>query len=373
LFGISAIALQYLAGRQLAGRLAGIAAALFLLGVPQFVAYSRLAMMDVPLTALGMMSFVLLLYGERKRGATVLASIPFGLAILTKSVAAFLFLPGLLALALALHGLGFFRCREAILTAALALIIALPWHIWAALTYGRSFLGPYFFFHVLRRFAQPLEGHEGGVFYYFDLYPHSAGWLALIHAAGIVLIGAMAIHQRNSRLAAMVTLPIGAFLIVNLQGTKIAWYITPVYPGATLAAALALAMLFRTTRAWAIAILLGIILAVPGITDGRGSFVDTYNILDFSPEVRSLQNTPAFLNRVPLLYTLDVADPAPRFYLADRVEAIDQQGLERLIAKREPFLCLAFKEKADEYLHNHSRAKLKIAASTESLAMIEYR
>src|ERR1041384_1662533 len=63
-FGISAIVLQYFAGRRLSGRLAGILAAIFLLGVPQFVAYSRLAMMDVPLTALGMLSFVLLLHGD---------------------------------------------------------------------------------------------------------------------------------------------------------------------------------------------------------------------------------------------------------------------------------------------------------------------
>jgi 4-amino-4-deoxy-L-arabinose transferase-like glycosyltransferase len=373
LFGISAIALQYLAGRQLAGRLAGVAAALFLLGVPQFVAYSRLAMMDVPLMTLGMMSFVLLLYGERKRWATVLAGIPFGLAILTKSAAAFLFFPGLLALALALHGFGFFRCREAILAAALALVIALPWHIWAALTYGRSFLGAYFFFHVLRRFAQPLEGHEEGFFYYFDLYPHSAGWLALVHAAGIALIGAMAIRQRNSRLASVVTLPIGAFLIVNLQGTKIGWYLTPVYPGAALAAALALVNLLHDFRARVMAILLGSLLAVPGIADGRGNFVDAYDIIVFSPEVRSLRNTPVFVKRVPLLYTFDVADPAPRFYLSDHVETIDQQRLERLVAEREPFLCLTFKSQAREFLNNHTQANLKIIASTEFLAVIGNR
>jgi 4-amino-4-deoxy-L-arabinose transferase-like glycosyltransferase len=372
-FGIGAIALQYFAARRLSGRVAGVAAAIFLLGVPQFVAYSRLAMMDVPLTVFGMLSFVLLLYADKQRWPAILAGISFGLAILTKSVAAFLFVPGLMAIALSSRGFRSFWSKEMLWAAASAIVIALPWHIWAALGYGRSFLDPYFFFHIVHRFAEPIEGHEGGFSYYFDLYLHNTGWLALVHAAGIAIACVMAIRQRNSRLAAVITLALGAFLIVSLQRTKIGWYLTPVYPGAALAAALSLTSLLRNTRASAIALLLGALLAVPGIVDGRGPFVDPYNILVFSPEVRSLRNTSVFVNRVPLLYTFDVADPAPRFYLADRVESIDQQGLERLIARREAFLCLTFKSQAGEFLMNHSKANLRIVASTDYLAVIEYR
>jgi 4-amino-4-deoxy-L-arabinose transferase-like glycosyltransferase len=372
-FGISAVALQYLAGLRLSGRLAGVAAAIFLLGVPQFVAYSRLAMMDVPLTVLGMLSFVLLLYGGRRTLPVMFAGISFGLAILTKSAAALLFIPGLVAIALASHGLRFFWSKEMLWGAASTLVIALPWHIWAAVSYGRSFLGPYFVFQLLRRFAEPIEGHEGGFFFYFDLYLHNAGCLAFVHAAGIALACIMAIRQRNSRLAAVVILALGAFLIVSLQRTQIGWYLTPVYPGAALAAALALVNLVRNTTTRAIGILFATLLAVPGMVDGRGPFVDTYNILDFSPDVRSLRHTSVFVNPVPLLYTFDVADPAPRFYLADRVETIDRQGLERLVSRREAFLCLTFKPQAAEFLNDHPQANLTIVASTDYLAVIEHR
>jgi hypothetical protein len=98
-----------------------------------------------------------------------------------------------------------------------------------------------------------------------------------------------------------------------------------------------------------------------------------YNIVDFSPEVRSLRDTPLFVNRVPLLYAFDVGDPAPRFYLADRVETIDQQGLERLVANRQTFLCLTFKAQADEFLNDHRDTNLKIVAATDHLAVIAYR
>ncbi|HEX7229177.1 MAG TPA: glycosyltransferase family 39 protein [Candidatus Binatia bacterium] len=373
LFGISAVALQYLAARRLSGRLAGILAAIFLLGVPQFVAYSRLAMTDVPLTALGMSTFVLLLYGDKRKWPVMLAAISFGLAILVKSAAAFLFVPGLVAIALASRGVRFFRSKEMLWAAALSLVIALPWHLWTTLSYGSSFLGPYFFSQVLRRFGQPLEGHEGDFFFYFDLYLHNAGWLALVHAAGIALACIIALRRRDARLAALVTLPLGAFLIVSLQRTKIGWYLTPVYPGAALAAALAIVNLLRHVRDRVIAVLFATLLAVPGIVDGRGAFVEMYNIVDFSPEVRSLRDTPLFVNRVPLLYVFDVGDPSPRFYLADRVEIIDQQGLERLVANRQTFLCLTFRAQADEFLNNHTDANLKIVATTDYLAVIEYR
>jgi hypothetical protein len=131
--------------------------------------------------------------------------------------------------------------------------------------------------------------------------------------------------------------------------------------------------LVRNTTTRVIGILFATLLALPGIVDGRGPFVDTYNILDFSPDVRSLRHTSVFVNRVPLLYTFDVADPAPRFYLADRVETIDRQALERLVSRREAFLCLTFKPQASEFLNDHPQANLTIVASTDYLAVIEHR
>src|SRR5918994_6600669 len=77
IFGITAIVLQYLAGRRLGGRTAGLLAAVLLLGVPQFVAYSRLAMIDVPLTTLGMLSVVLLLWAKEKPSLMILGGAVF--------------------------------------------------------------------------------------------------------------------------------------------------------------------------------------------------------------------------------------------------------------------------------------------------------
>ena len=125
-FGIAAVVLQYLAGRRLGSRHGGVLAAVLLLGVPQFVAYSRMAMTDVPLATLGMLSVVLLLYANGRSSLIMAAGAAFGIAILTKSVAAFLFLPGLLAIAIAQHGLGFLRSREIWLAAIVAIALRYP-------------------------------------------------------------------------------------------------------------------------------------------------------------------------------------------------------------------------------------------------------
>jgi 4-amino-4-deoxy-L-arabinose transferase-like glycosyltransferase len=373
IFGITAIVLQYLAGRRLGGRTAGLLAAVLLLGIPQFVAYSRLAMIDVPLTTLGMLSVVLLLWAKEKPSLMILGGAVFGLAILTKSVAAFLFLPGLLSIAFAQHGIRFLHSREIGLATVLALAVALPWHIWSTVTYGRSFLDQYFGFHIVNRFLRPLEDHQGSSLYSLKTYFHNTGFLAPVHAAGIALAAALAIVKRDRLLAAASILPLAAFTIVSLQETKIGAYLTPVCPGAALAAALGITSLLHNGRSRVSVLLLATLLAMPGIASGRGRFVESFDILVFSPEVRSLRDKKVFASgRVPLLYTFGVAEPALRFYLADQIQAIGEMELARLIARDEPFLCLTYSSEAAKFARKQPDSRLEIVASTESLVLIGY-
>ena len=372
--GIAAVVLQYLAGRRLGSRTAGVLAAVLLLGVPQFVAYSRMAMTDVPLATLGMLSVVLLLYANGRSSLMMAAGAAFGIAILTKSVAAFLFLPGLLAIAIAQHGLGFLRSREIWLAAIVAIAIALPWHAWLALTYGDSFVDQYLGFHILARFVSPLEGHEGSSFYYLDTYFQKAGFLAPFHAAGTALAVSLAIVRRDRLLAATSVLTLAAFAIVSVQGTKIGGYVTPVYPVAALTAALGITRFIQNTRALVALLAITTLLALPGIMFGRGRFVETADLVHFSPEVRSLTTAPVFANgRVSLLYSFGLSEPALRFYLADQVQSIGESELERLFAQGQPFLCLTFNSEASKFASKHPYLQLEIIASTESLGLIGYR
>jgi 4-amino-4-deoxy-L-arabinose transferase-like glycosyltransferase len=373
LFGIVGVVLQYLAGRRLGGRSAGLLAAILLLGVPQFVAYSRLAMTDVPLSTLGMLSVVLLLYADRRPSLMMSAGAAFGLAILTKSVAAFLFIPGLLAIATAQHGIRFLHSKEMWLAIIAAVAVALPWHACLAVIYGRPFLDQYLGFHVVARFLSSLEGHEGSSLYYLETYFHNAGLLAPVHAAGIALAVGLAIVKHDRLLGAASLLPLAAFAMVSPQGTKIGGYLMPVSPAAALAAALGIMRFFHGARVRVAVLLLASLLALPGIVNGRGRFVETADIIDFSPEVRTLADTEVFANgRVSVLYTFGLAEPALRFYLADHVQSIGEIDLARLIAGNQPFLCLTFKSEAAEFARKHPDLQLEMIASTESLALVGY-
>jgi hypothetical protein len=165
-----------------------------------------------------------------------------------------------------------------------------------------------------------------------------------------------------------------AFLIVSAQATKIAWYTTPVYPAAAIVTAIVVTRSIRTDigRFVVVALLIG--LAIPGIRYGRGSFVEDYNILDYSPEVRSLRDAEPFANRrVSTLYLLDVSDPAPRFYLTSDTRTVTRAEVDRMLGQNQPFFCLTYKKTAEDLLGARDPSRIRVAAFTESLAVIERR
>jgi 4-amino-4-deoxy-L-arabinose transferase-like glycosyltransferase len=374
ILSILTVLCAYLIANRTAGRASGIMAALLLLGLPQFIAYSRLATLDIPVVAFGTLTMLLIVYDPANPILIAMSGVVFGLAVLTKSAAAFLFLPGLTAILIALRGSRALLSSEMFLAAALSLAIVLPWHLGSLLVHGRAFVDQYVFYHMVSRFMRPIEHHVGDPFYYFRVYRHNAGYLADIHAAGVILAMGMAIRDRDRFLAALVLLATSAFLIVSAQATKIAWYTTPVYPAAAIVTAIVVTRSIRTDigRFVVVALLIG--LAIPGIRYGRGSFVEDYNILDYSPEVRSLRDAEPFANRrVSTLYLLDVSDPAPRFYLTSDTRTVTRAEVDRMLAQNQPFFCLTYKKTAEDLLGARDPSRIRVAAFTESLAVIERR
>jgi 4-amino-4-deoxy-L-arabinose transferase-like glycosyltransferase len=374
---IAVVLLTYLLGRRLGGRAAGVLAALLLLGVPQFVAWGRLAMTDTPLVALGVLSIALAVLGDGRVSFRIASGAALGLAILTKSAAALLFVPGLGG-ALLVQGKvqeqagrqPAPRLRGALLIGGAALAVALPWHLYELAVHGNEFLRRYLFTEVLARVARPMDNHAGSWWYDFAIYRYNAGPLAFVHAAGVLLAVALAWRRRDRWLGLAALFALAPFAAIFLTRTKIGWYLLPVYPGAALASALAATRIVPRRAAAALCVLAAAV-AWPGALRGRERFAAEYNIFDFSPEVRALRGAPPFQRRVPLLYVRGVSEPAPLFYLADRVESIDDAGLRRLAASRDPFLCLTFQPIARDFLAAHADSGASVTASTPSLAIIE--
>ena len=173
-------------------------------------------------------------------------------------------------------------------------------------------------------------------------------------------------------LGAVVVLALAALLIVTAQATKIGWHLTPVYPGAVLATAIVITRLILTHAARFAALALLSAFAIPGMLYGRGSFVNDYNIVDYSPDIRSFKSAEPFTSgRVKTLYLLGVSDPAARFYLTPDVRRIDQPEFEALIHGKKPFYCLTYEKIAAELLKNDQASGLRITAAAGPLVILE--
>lgn len=156
--------------------------------------------------------------------------IALALAALTKGVAAFLFLPGLLLYTLAVKKMGaVLRSRSFYYTIAIVLIPVLGFYL------TREFLNPGYIESVIhhelgRRMTDPIEGHSGPVTYYlkFIYKKHFWPWLLLIPVALLFLIRSSKAYQR---LLLMIFLSTGIYLlIISMAQTKVFWYTALMFP-----------------------------------------------------------------------------------------------------------------------------------------------
>ncbi len=224
LFGLLGVVGVFLVGRRLHGRKTGLLAALVLATAPQWLRFSRQAMLDVPLSAalvfamLGLVDSSWLLFGA-SMGAAFLIKGPSALVAL---VAAALFA------AFDLRG----RAKTVAFGAALALLIATPWHVHQIVTHGRAFTDYYFGFNVLERFSKPLEGHGARRSYYLvRIFTGTANPWHWVGAFALVVFTGRAIAHRFRRPEDLVVLwfwvPLAMFTAAQ---TKLLWYVMPVYP-----------------------------------------------------------------------------------------------------------------------------------------------
>ncbi|MEI6240986.1 MAG: glycosyltransferase family 39 protein [Planctomycetia bacterium] len=123
-----------------------------------------------------------------------------------------------------------------------AFAVALPWYAVVAHRTDGEWLRGFFLVHNVGRFAAPMEGHAGSLFYYpcvvaIGLFPWSIVLVAMVaHAA-------TSLHPRSNHpnrpgvalLACWAATWIGAF---SCAGTKLPGYIWPAYPALALATAL---------------------------------------------------------------------------------------------------------------------------------------
>ncbi|MDE2312410.1 MAG: glycosyltransferase family 39 protein, partial [Patescibacteria group bacterium] len=147
--------------------------------------------------------------------------------VLTKSVIGLLPVPIALLYSLLSRQWTYLKNKTFWLGAALCAAVVVPWHIWESLKFGWAFWHSYLFYHVLERYATPLE-HNGGPFnYYFPILTQNGAFAIL------TLISSLYFAWRGLKRRAY-WLPLVAavfiFLFFSSAQTKGYGYIVVVYP-----------------------------------------------------------------------------------------------------------------------------------------------
>lgn len=222
----------------------------------------------------------------------------------------------------------------------------LPVALWALARWqfdGWRFLGPMVDYDIVQRATTAIQGHDETWHFYVDvLLRHHYDWLVLTGAA--VLLAPKALRQAWQRVSNAHpdgALLIGAWavatwLVPTLLPTKLAWYLTPFYPGAAVVTALAVHDGWRQMRderqhrrAAAFAAL--VVLAV-GVAEGRMIYRSVARIdLHRSPQGLLL----AFGDAVRGARVFAAGCPSPEAFLIDAaggtcvaVANVDDAGLQ---------------------------------------------
>jgi 4-amino-4-deoxy-L-arabinose transferase-like glycosyltransferase len=254
LAGVALVGVTMAIGARLRGAVVGILSGVVLVACYHLVAGARFGTTDVMLTLFIYLAVLAYLRAPDDPRWWLAVGASLGLAAMTKGVAA---LPAAAAIGLALAVDGrarrAFRRPEPWLGVGVAIAVALPWHLAAYLRSGPDFLAHYLGREVLARAAQPIEGHVGGwSFYLFVLRNHFFPWAYLVPFA-------LLLHARDARRRrvgsstprsglttprsglrggpgrggpgwVLVTVPLAVFAVDTAVGTKLYWYLIPVYP-----------------------------------------------------------------------------------------------------------------------------------------------
>ncbi len=264
LLSACSVPLLYLIGKEVfAQRLPAIFTALVYLTLLPVVRHGRLAMLDGMIVTFFLLLLLCLLKSRQERRWAIGIGICLGLIALTKGMLVFLL--GAIAGVFLLANRQWALLGNPYLWSGLLLGSApvIAWYVAQWQHYGATFLQVHFQDQALDRVSQSVEGHDGPPWYYLlELLKYSLPWL-LFWPGGLFL----AWQKRHSSWGCLILVgTIGYLGTISLMGTKLPWYIMPVYPFFALAVAACLLQLWDNYKRYP-RILVGFLgfLAVAGI------------------------------------------------------------------------------------------------------------
>lgn len=168
------ILLLMLIGKKLDNLRSGVFAALIFSSTIIFNVFSKRYQFDIPFVMLVLFSFYFFLnyISSGKKSKLIFLGIIFGLSLMIKILVGF-FIPIVIFLYYLLDKKRInFTFKDFLLFISIGIIIALPWHIYMILVYGKEFIDYFFSYHILDRALVGVEHNEkhSGPLYYFNYF-----------------------------------------------------------------------------------------------------------------------------------------------------------------------------------------------------------
>ncbi len=240
IFGILTLIAVYYLGKILFNRKIAFISAIVLGTFATFFLFARHAMTDVMFVFFIVSSIYFILLSEKGQRANwyaALAGAFFGLALMTKQMQAFL-LPFIVIsyFLVSKKSPRFLITKRFALFIGIGLLIFVPWLIYMILRFDPLFSQWYFMYSGIVRATNPIEGHDGGPFYYliYMITRENPIWVAAL-PFGIGLSAYCAVKKQSKSFQLLVVWLVVVLGVFAVAQTKIYWYILPAFPAFALA------------------------------------------------------------------------------------------------------------------------------------------
>jgi len=194
-----------------------------------WLAYSHVAVTDLPMSAAFAAAMLLVMKNSQKRTDALIAGALLGLAVLAK---------GLVPLALFLPALWLWRhrLRDLALLFTATVIVALPWYVAVTLRNGAPFLEEFFWKHHFERFTTSVLQHEQPFWFYLPvLVAGFFPWFPLL-----LLLFERRVYK-DRRVLFLLAWWVWGFLFFSIARNKLPGYLLPLMPAVAAMLGIALA------------------------------------------------------------------------------------------------------------------------------------
>lgn len=207
--------------------------ALATLTSPAFFEAARQVRLDVTVTAFILLALYAFIRGRENSLWYLLVGCAVALAILTKGVIGLFAGPILLIWAISTNDYRWFKNAYFWTGAVLGLAVVVPWHWYEYAHHSTQFWREYLGVHVLERFSHNILGDKAqatNLLYVKHLLTLAMPW-SILYLTAVWQMFFMPRHTRAFRAALAFTLQAAFIIVIFLfAGTKIPYYLTPVYP-----------------------------------------------------------------------------------------------------------------------------------------------